>query len=38
MIFARLASVLVLLVLGVMPARADARRFTEGTLLWRTAQ
>ena len=38
MTFARLTSVLVLLVLGVMPARADARRFTEGTLLWRTAQ
>jgi Ca-activated chloride channel homolog len=38
MTFARLTSVLVLLVLGVIPARADARRFTEGTLLWRTAQ
>src|SRR6266850_3886485 len=38
MTFARLTSVLVLLVLGVMPARADARRFTEETLLWRTAQ
>ena len=38
MTFAPLISLLVLLVLGVMPARADARRFTEGTLLWRTAQ
>ena len=33
--FGRLTFVLVLLVLGAMPARADARRFTEGTLLWR---
>jgi len=35
MTFARLTSVLVLLVLGVMPARAGS---PEGTLLWRTAQ
>ncbi len=37
MILARLTLILAVLVLGVTPARAEARRVTEGTLLWRTA-
>jgi Ca-activated chloride channel homolog len=36
MTLARL-SIILLLILGVTPARADARRVTEGTLLWRSA-
>lgn len=34
----RLATVLLLLVLGATPALAQGRRVTEGTLLWRSAQ
>jgi Ca-activated chloride channel family protein len=34
----RLAVAVVLLALGTAPARAEGRRVTEGTLLWRTAQ
>jgi Ca-activated chloride channel family protein len=34
----RLIAVLGLLVLGATPARAQGRRVTEGTLLWRSAQ
>jgi Ca-activated chloride channel family protein len=37
MTLARLTLILAVLVLGVTPARAEARRVTEGTLLWRTA-
>jgi Ca-activated chloride channel family protein len=37
MTLARLTLIVAVLVLGVTPARAEARRVTEGTLLWRTA-
>jgi Ca-activated chloride channel homolog len=36
--FGKLTLILALLVLGAPPARAEARRVTEGTLLWRSAQ
>ena len=38
MTLVRLFVLLVGAVLAVVPARAEARRVTEGTLLWRTAQ
>jgi Ca-activated chloride channel homolog len=38
MTLVRLAVAVVLLALGAAPARAEGRRITEGTLLWRTAQ
>lgn len=38
MTLVRLIAVLVLVVLGATPARAQGRRVTEGTLLWRSAQ
>jgi len=38
MTLVRLITVLALLVLGATPARAQGRRVTEGTLLWRSAE
>jgi Ca-activated chloride channel family protein len=38
MTLSRLILALVGVILAVVPARAEARRVTEGTLLWRTAQ